>query len=335
MPLSTLIGNDRIKSILARAVSQGRIGQGLILAGPAGIGKRQFALALAQVVNCPQALQGDACGKCSSCQRILSGDHLDVATYSPDGQFIKIDQMRDMSAEAQYKPREGQRRVLIIDDADRLKIEAANAILKTLEEPPETSLVLLITTKPYALLDTIRSRCQMLSFAPLSSAELERYLSEEKRPAKQTSLLARLARGSIGRALEIDLSVYCKQREFLIGLIESAMIDRDSVQLINASEHLAKKLERDEFILAMDNVMTLLADIFHLKLDGPATSIVNVDEIDRLGRIADKLTTGEIVGLVDRVETLMRALPRNVSRQLGMESLLLSTAGLHVRAPAR
>jgi DNA polymerase-3 subunit delta' len=333
MPFSALIGNDRIKSLLARAVAQGRIGQGLILAGPPGIGKRQFALALAQAVNCERVHSGDACGKCSSCIRILSGDHLDVSTYSPDGQFIKIDQMRHMSSAAHGSPLEGRRRVLIVDDADRLKIEAANSILKTLEEPPETSLVLLITSKPYALLDTIRSRCQMLSFAPLTTTELERYLSGEKRPAPETRLLARLARGSIGRSQEIDVGVYQKERELLIGLLESALIDNDAIRLINSAEHLAKKLERDEFVRSMDNLMTLLADLFHLKLEGPASAVTNVDEMDRLGRMADQVSVHQITGLADRIEVFLRALPRNVSRQLGLESVLLSTARLHQSAP--
>src|SRR5262249_10530757 len=163
MPFSEIVGNDRIKSILRRAVREGRVGQSLILAGPEGIGKQRFATALAEAINCEHPTDGDACGQCNQCLKIAAGEHLDVVIYNPDGQFIKIEQMREMSAEAQFKPFEGKRRIMIVDDADRLNIRAANSILKALEEPPETTLIILVTSRPYALLDTIRSRCQVLS----------------------------------------------------------------------------------------------------------------------------------------------------------------------------
>jgi DNA polymerase-3 subunit delta' len=325
MPFGSLIGNERIKSLLARAVAEGRIGQGLIFAGPAGVGKRQFALALAQAVNCEHPVDGDACGACLPCRKIALSEHPDISTYLPDGQFIKIGQMREMSAEAQFRPYEGRRRVLIIDDADRLRTEAANSILKTLEEPPDTSLVLLITPKPYALLDTIRSRCQMLSFAPLTNIKLENYLqSNHKRPAAETELLARLACGSIGRALEIDLGVYREQRELMIELIESTLTEPDAIRVINLAEHLGKKLERDDFVRHIDSLLGLLGDIFHLKLEAPSSSLINVDIMDRLGQIADHVSVKQVTDLVERIEIVLRALPRNVSRQLAMESALLT-----------
>src|SRR5215469_7560777 len=102
MPFSSIVGNDRIKSMLRRAVRDGRAGRSLILSGPEGIGKRRFAVALAEAVNCEHPLDGDACGKCNQCLKIAAGEHLDVITYGPDGQFIRIDKMREMSAEAQF-----------------------------------------------------------------------------------------------------------------------------------------------------------------------------------------------------------------------------------------
>ena len=144
-----------------RAVDEGRIGQGLIFAGARGIGKHQFAMALAQAVNCERPVKGDACGVCVNCRKFAVREFTDVKTIVPDGQFIKIEQTREMASEAQFRPYEGRCRVFILDDAERLKEQAANSILKTLEEPPETSLIILITAKPYALLETIRSRCQM------------------------------------------------------------------------------------------------------------------------------------------------------------------------------
>src|SRR5215813_318844 len=325
MPFGDIVGNDRMKSLLRRAVREGRIGQSLILAGPEGIGKRRFAVALAEAVNCEHPTDGDACGKCGQCLKVARGEHLDIITYDPDGQFIKIDQMREMSVEAQYKPFEGKRRVLIIDEADRLNIRAANSIIKALEEPPETSLIILVTSRPYALLDTIRSRCQVLSFAPLSPSELESYLAANyRRPSEENRLIARLAEGSIGRAVGIDIDEYLEERELLINLVDAALVARDGVHLLSAAEQIGRKLERDDFVRYMNTLLLLLSDLFKLKLDQPLEMLTNADAVDRLGAIADQVDLESLTAWTDKIEKLLQDMTRNVSRQLAMESILLS-----------
>lgn len=325
MPFSSLVGNERIKKLLKRAVAEGRIGQGLIMAGQQGVGKRQFALALAQAVNCQRPKDGDACGECVNCRKIAAGEHIDVETISPDGQFIKIGQMRDMTEKAQYRPYDGRRRVYIIDEAERLNPQAANSILKVLEEPPETTLLLLVTSKPYALLETIRSRCQMLSFAPLTDKELESYLKTHyKRPAEETRMLSRLSRGSIGRALEIDLGVYREQRGMILEIIESLAITRDTIKLMSAAEHLGRKLEKTEFENHLDVLLVLLADLFHLKLGEPAERLTNADVAKRLERIVEMTTVEQITDWAASIEQVLRNLPRNINRQLAMEAMLIA-----------
>jgi DNA polymerase III subunit delta' len=325
MPFSSLVGNERIKNLLRRAVAEGRIGQGLIFAGPRGVGKYRFALALAQAVNCERPVAGDACGACLSCRKMEAGDHIDVETIVPDGQFIKINQMREMSGKAQYKPYIGRRRVYIIDDADRLNESAANSILKVLEEPPETTLLILVTSKPYRLLETIRSRCQILSFAPVASEELESYLkSNFKRPIEETRMLARLARGSIGRTLEIDLGVYREKRTWALDLIEALAIKRDAIKLMSAAEHLGRKLEKEEFEEHLDVMMVLLADLFHLKLGEPPESLTNSDIAQRLERIAEVVTVEQVTDFADKIERVLQSLTRNVNRQLAMEAILIA-----------
>jgi len=314
-----------MKSLLRRAVREGRVGQSLIFAGPDGIGKRRFATALAQAINCQRHIDGDACGKCSQCIKVAHSEHLDVLTYNPDGQFIKIEQMREMSAEAQFKPFEGNRRVLIVDEAERLNIRAANSILKALEEPPESSLIILVTSRPYALLDTIRSRCQVLSFSPLSPAELESYLmSDYKRPVEENRLIAKLAQGSVGRAIGIDVREYLAEREHMINLVEAALIQRDCVQLLAAAEHLGRKLERDDFVRYMNTLLLVLADLFKLKLDQPLEMLTNADEASRLGAISDQVDLQNLTTWTDKIEKLLQDITRNVSRQLALEDMLLS-----------
>lgn len=326
MPLSTLIGNERIKKLLKRAVAEGRIAQGLIFAGPSGIGKRQFAFALAQAVNCLSPVNGDACGECIPCRKVEAREHTDIETYAPDGTFIKIEQMRAMAEKAQYRPYEGRRRVFIVDEAERMNQAAANSILKVLEEPPESSQLILITAKPYALLTTIRSRCQMMSFAPLTQVEMEAYLrANYKRPDEETRMLARLARGSIGRALEIDLGIYREQRAMMMEMIEAQAVTRDTVKLLSAAEYLGRKLDREAFEKHLDVLMTLLSDLFHMKLGDPAQSLTNADIARQLERIAEAVSIDQITDFVARIEQILQSLTRNVSRQLAMESALIAS----------
>lgn len=326
MPFSSLVGNQRIKTLLQRAVAEGRIAQGLILAGPRGVGKHKFALALAQALNCERPIEGDGCGACISCRKIAAQEHADVHTIAPEGQFIKIEQVRELSREAQFRPFEGRRRVYIIDDAHRLREEAANSILKTLEEPPETSLPVLVTSKPYALLDTIRSRCQMLSFGPLSPDDLESHLKANyKRPVEETRLLARLARGSIGRALEIDLGQYREKRGKMIEIVEALAVTRDSIRLMGAAEYLGRKLDKDEFENHLDVLMVILADIFYLKLGEPAESLTNADIAARLNQVAEVATLEQIIDLTERIEQVLQGLARNINRHIAVEAMLVAT----------
>jgi DNA polymerase-3 subunit delta' len=250
--------------------------------------------------------------------------YFDVETIVPDGQFIKVGQMREMAEKANFRPFNGRRRVYIMDDADRMNDNAANSILKVLEEPPDTTQLLLITAKPYALLETIQSRCQMLSFAPLSPAELEAYLTANyRRPQEETRLLARLAGGSIGRALEIDLGLYQEQRNAMLELIDAALISRDTLKLMQAAEQIAKG-DRIEFETQMDALLVLLADLFRVKLNAPAEMLTNGDIAPRLLQLAEPIVLEQISDWTDRIETAMQGLVRNVNRRLAMESMLLA-----------
>jgi DNA polymerase III subunit delta' len=335
MPFSTLIGNDRIKTLLQRAVSEGRIGQSLLMAGPRGVGKYQFAVALAQALNCEQPTFGDACGNCVPCRKIARNEHADVRTVLRESQdpsvkkesrsqFIKIEQTRAMSEQAQFRPYEGRRRVFIIDDAEWLRREAANSLLKTLEEPPETSLLILITPKPFVLLDTIRSRCLMLSFAPLAPAQIEQHLRTLETSPDEARLRARLACGSIGRAIEIDLEKYLEMRDILLELVETLAFSRNGVKLMGVAEYLGRKLEKDEFEKHLDALLVLLGDLFRLKLREGLGALTNEDILERLERIAGAMSIQRITELTDGIEKIFLDLVRNVNRQLAMEAILIT-----------
>ena len=330
MSFAKLIGNERNKQILQRLLKNGRVSATLIFAGPDGIGKRQFALTLAKAANCQKAPAGsfatDSCDECPVCRRIDEGSYGDVTTLQPDGQYIKVGQARGVAEEVYYRPREGRQRFFIIDEADRLRDEAANCLLKTLEEPPPTSTLILLTSRPNSLLQTIRSRAQRISFAPLPIADMEKFLAEKyPRPAADTALLARVSEGRIGQATAFDLSVYRQERRTLMELLELMAKGQDRFRLLKAAEYIGKK-ERDEFEKELDLLMFLLRDVFLLAGGGEQTQIVNVDVADRLQQLADKIGLSRVTAWSETVREVRKGLRVNINRQVATEAALLAMA---------
>src|SRR5262249_30066182 len=194
---SSLIGNEEVKQSLRRLLESGRVPGSLLFTGEEGIGKKLFALELAKALNCRNRAGVEACDECPSCRRISNStfpsfgnadddkermiwsEHADIAVVRPHKQIIRVKPMRELEREANFRPFEGVARVFIIEDADYMNDQAANALLKTLEEPPATTHLVLTTTNPTALLPTIRSRCQVIGFAPVAAEQIEKFLIAE------------------------------------------------------------------------------------------------------------------------------------------------------------
>jgi DNA polymerase III subunit delta' len=216
-------------ALLGRALRTDSLPPSLIFAGPEGVGKRLVAMSLAQAVNCLAPVDGDdgtrdACGACAACRKIDRRIHPDVMVLGPDeGTSIKIEQVREVVGQTAYRPFEGRSRVVVIDDADLLGVDAQNALLKTLEEPPSRNVFILVTARPATLLDTIRSRCCLLRFAPLSSREIADVLMAQhgfdEHAARAT---AALAGGSFSRALASGGSELAEARAVAAGVLIEA-----------------------------------------------------------------------------------------------------------------
>src|SRR6266545_3710896 len=210
MPFRAIVGHRALVLLLTRATARDTLPQSLVFAGPDGVGKRMAALSLAQTMNCPNAapvaqspsgaLLLDACGECSVCRRIMQGVHPDVIQLTSN---IGVDDIRAAIESAGYRPFERKRRVVILDGADKLSSEIQNALLKTLEEPPPSSSFVLVTARPDALLPTVRSRCPMLRFGRLPTAEVERWLqaaSQLLEPGETPRPKGRTKSGTFSRA---------------------------------------------------------------------------------------------------------------------------------------
>lgn len=200
-------GQEHVRQILAAALARGRLGHALLFSGPRGLGKAAAAAALARAACCRDPRGASAlggCGVCPACRQVAEGNHPDVRWIAPSPGNIRIEQVREVIREAHLRPFSGRGRTFIFRDADRLTEEAANALLKVLEEPPESTRFILLTAMPGALLPTIRSRCQELPFRPLDpGAVAEMLRARAGIPGEEALALARLAGGNPGLAFEM------------------------------------------------------------------------------------------------------------------------------------
>ncbi len=289
----SLIGHTRLQALLAQAVVRRRVPQALLFAGPSGVGKRTAAVALAQAVNCLAATGGVACGRCSACQRIARGQFSDVVLIDrADAASISIKPVRERILDlVGYRPFEGQQRVFIIDGADDLTVQAQDALLKTLEEPPPSALLMLITVTPDALRPTILSRCRRLRFGVLSDDEVATVLVERLgMDAASARSRAAVAGGSIGQALAVDGGTLEVDRESALALLESSASASVPQRLKVAAafaKHGSKRRDREALAMRLAHLSSLLRDLGTVATGAPDTvTLANPDAADVLTRVA-------------------------------------------------
>lgn len=231
MKLEELIGNSDVKRYLQRAIDEGRLGQALLFSGPEGVGKRQFAMAIARALLPDKA-------------KVDSGNHPDIHVYAPEGKLglHSIDAMRRLSEEVYMAPFEGPWKFFIIDDADRLNVYSANALLKTFEEPAENTIIILITSAPDALLPTILSRCRHVPFRPVGLEECQNWLmTSQGLDAKEAEQAATLAEGSLGRARRLAASDSLQRHQEVLELLEKP--PQGYTALVAATQTLVSSIE--------------------------------------------------------------------------------------------
>jgi len=340
-----LIGNERAKETLRRMLLARRVPGALCFAGEAGVGKKLFALELAKALLCSAPEGIEACDKCSSCVRaarisypalddveankkIIWSEHTDVGLVRPAGRFINVGQMREIEREANFRPFEGIVRVLLIEEADRLNEASSNALLKTLEEPPQTTHLILLTARPAALLPTIRSRCQTIRFAPLTPAEIEEYLlsNDKKIVEADARLLARLSQGSIGRALALDAKAYRARREAMLDIVGALTPQADIARLLRASEEWTDAKHKDEYESRLDSLEILMRDVWMLALSGSKEHLVNDDIRAQLVQLSKKVSSRRVAGWLSNIEILRGQLAVNINRKVATDALFLQMA---------
>jgi DNA polymerase-3 subunit delta' len=325
MPFAEILGQERAVAHLRRAWVAGRLPQAFCFAGPSGVGKRTAALALAQAVNCVAPVVGaagatDACGACLACGKIGRGRHPDVVEVRPEAKtVITIDQIREVAGRATLRPYEGRRPVWILDPADLMQEPAANALLKTLEEPAGASLFVLVTAAAGALLPTILSRCQVVRFDPLGEAPLREILTRHGRTPEDAAAAAALSGGSAERALGLDVAEARERRDRLVSQVWAAL---DSpVAILDRAAELAR--DRAGLEAALSILTGFTRDLAVAKVGGGPAALVNADRQAETGRLAAGYPLSAILDIFAAQVEAHRALARHANPRLTAERMLL------------
>jgi DNA polymerase-3 subunit delta' len=328
MPFSTIAGHHRVRALLAKAVVKDSLPPALILAGPAGIGKRRLALAVAEALNClnPRAADGidrDACGECAACGRIARLVHPDVILVEPDERgTIAIDIIRAVIDRAGYRPFEGRRRAVIIDDADAMTSQAQSALLKTLEEPPSASVFLLVTAMPDALLPTVRSRCPRLPLVGLTAVEVAGVLvRDHDYDDSDARAAAADADGSVGRALQAEATDVTSALADARSLLAFAAKGADPARGIQLIKDLFPKKstpagDRDHLAARLRALGTLLRDLSILLVGGGGALLAHPDLETELKRLSVNFDAERADRTYVAVDQAIAALERNASAKV-------------------
>ena len=318
-----IIGHDQQIKALRAAAKTGRVAHAYLFAGADGIGKRTCAFAFAAALNCEQGGES-ACGKCKSCRKIESGNHPDLAVIERDGNFIKIEQVRQVGRMAQSRPYEGRWRVFIFLDAEWMNPSAGNALLKTLEEPGSNMVLILVTSNPQQLLPTVLSRCRRLNFNPLSVEQIESIILDRVNSDPQTAgLLARLSGGSIGWVMQADVEAIVERRRELL----SDLADLDGSDEVAVASFADKLLESSAGPdTTFELVKIFLRDAAILAGGGKTDRVINQDILDRIQGFSARFSAQRLLSMGRSVGYAQRLLVRNVNKNLIAMSLALELA---------
>lgn len=348
--LNKIVGNDQIKGIFKRLLAANRLPNSLLLVGEEGVGKKAFALEIAKSFVCLNLRNGEACDECRACLRAVKFDipkvdestkvdeklretfrkvffseHPDIGKIVSLKKNILVGAIRNLELESNFLPYEAKARFFIIDDAERMNDESSNALLKTLEEPTKTSHIFLITAHPAALLPTIRSRCQIVRFAPIEKKEIESHLlSTQKFAHDDAALLAHLSRGSIGRALSLDLQKFREQRETMMKVLDSLVHNRNRTVLLKTTEEINDAKNKDFYEDYMEILQTLIHDVWTLRLG--KEEIVNVDLRLQLLALAKDAHLAKLAAWTTNIETLYENLAVNLNKKIATDALFMQMA---------
>lgn len=319
-----IIGHEQNIATLLKTVKLKKVAHAYLFMGPAGVGKLTTALAFARALLCLSPVEGKSCNHCRHCQQVNTGNHPDLHIIKPSGATIKLEQIHLLQKNVYYRSYQGGRQVYIIEDCDTMTLEAANALLKTLEEPPGNTVFLLVSSRPYGILPTIQSRCQQLWFKPMSVEQitegLKRYSSVNDRDAQ---MIASMAGGSLGQALNLIEGDITERRRKMLDILQKTC-QGDLVELLKESAILSNdRTTALEFVRLMQ---LWLRDLLVWQKTKDISLIINSDLINMINDWTEKYTLDGLLEMIEEGEKAASRLEAKGNVRLVLDALLLKLA---------
>jgi DNA polymerase-3 subunit delta' len=319
-----VIGHERAVARL-RAAAGERTPHALLVLGPAGVGKRALADAFTARLLCAAPDGDDACGVCAHCTRLASGSHPDLHVVARDDERrdIRIEQVRELVRWLALQPLMAARKVAIVDGAHELNEHGQNALLKTLEEPPGGSVLILLAASASLVLPTVRSRCRLVRLDPLGDAAVVRVLEARGVPAAEARVLAPLAEGAPGRALALGGDIAAATRARALAALPR-LAEHDAASLSG----LAQEWTRGPLDAALSTTVSWYRDVLHARIAGDALPLRNRDVADAVAAAATVAQPSRVLRQLATVCDTIGALERNANRMLAVETMLLRLRAL-------
>lgn len=322
MSFADIIDHKSAIKILQKQIKSSRVSHAYLFTGKEGVGKKRLAIQFAKALFCREIV-ADSCDSCITCRKIEHSNHPDLKNIEidDDSRQLKIDQMREMQKELVYKPYEGQRKIYIINDADRMTSQAANSLLKTLEEPPSYATIVLLAEDVNKILPTVFSRCQHIKLSVISRDKIKEFLLREGIKKEKVELLSRLANGSPGRALKLstDEELFARRKEVLTSLVKLHKVNK--VELFKFADSM-EELCKQGFPL-LDLLSNWYHDIMMYKHDSESNNIVNYDYKENIKEEAELYTIDELISILNLINDYQQYIDHNVREDLVLQVLLL------------
>ena len=305
MYFNNIIGQDFAKKYLTNSIKKNKINHAYMFEGIDGIGKKKFSQELSKILLDTQNVDSSP----------------DCINIYPDGNSIKIAQIRKLQTDIIIKPHKNYK-IYIINQADSMTIEAQNALLKTLEEPPEYAIIILITSNKEALLDTIKSRCEIIKFLPISILDLNNYLINKGIDKNRAQLLSTFARGSIEKAIELSESAdFAIMRDEIQTYIE-VMLDKDIIDILEIPTSMDKY--KKDSISILDMLINYFRDIMLIKENVDKSMLINIDKLTFLQNMSKKITYSQVSKIIDIIEDIKKKIRSNCNFSISIQVMALN-----------